>query len=94
MPRVVVGCDTADRQVSGGGRQKWSLLCRPTSHPVSQLAAYYSRDYGETDLADEKEKTLRDSISIVGPYTRVRIIVAVVVFVIAIAVVVCRAFFG
>ena len=45
-------------------------------------------------MLNEKEKERRDSVSMVGPYARIRIIVAVICFFIAFAVIGYRAFFG
>lgn len=45
-------------------------------------------------LRDEKEKKRRDSISMVGPYARIRAIVAVLIFLLAFVVIGYRSFFG
>jgi len=45
-------------------------------------------------MTDEEENKRRDSVSMVGPYARIRIIVAVVFFFIAFAVIGFRAFSG
>jgi len=45
-------------------------------------------------MQDEGEKERRDSVSMVGPYARIRIIVAVICFIIAFGVIGFRALFG
>jgi hypothetical protein len=45
-------------------------------------------------MLDEEENTRRDSVSMVGPYARIRIIAAVICFIIAFAVICFRVFSG
>jgi len=44
-------------------------------------------------VLDEDEKKRRDSVSMVGPYNRIRIIVAVIIFLVAFLVIGYRSFF-
>ena len=45
-------------------------------------------------MMDEEKKNRHDSVSMVGPYARIRIIIAVICFFIAIIVIGFRNFFG
>ena len=42
----------------------------------------------------KKKKTLRDSVSMVGPYARIRVVAAVLPFLLAFAVIAYRSFIG
>lgn len=45
-------------------------------------------------MLDERDKERRDSVSMVGPYARIRIIVAVIIVLVAILVIGYRSFFA
>ena len=61
------------------------------TQPIALIAHW---QIGRTSVTDEEKKKRRDSVSMVGPYARIRIIVAVLCFFIAFTVIAFRMFSG